>query len=131
MDLNTVDGGCAMFWMDGDSRPDAAEAALDGAWQLLVELRTGFPEIRSAQAVGDLVKAARCLDRMAAKAQKVGPRLVRLPDIAEHVAAATTRLKAQPDDDAAWSMLSTLADELEEGIAHATMHRNASDDDRA
>lgn len=118
-----------MFWMDGESAADPAAAALDGAWQMLVELRTGFPEIRSAYSISDAVKAARCLDRMVGKARKVAPSLsAGWPTIATDVAAAASVLRVEPDHEQAWARLMTLADELETAIAHQATHRAPSED---
>ena len=115
--------------MDGHSTPDEADTPLESAWELLVELRTGFPEIRQAHTVGDTRTAIRCLDRLVGKTGRLAPILCGWPKLAEDVAAAAAALKANSSDVDAWLKLEKLADELEEGIAHATMRRNASGED--
>lgn len=121
-------GRCAVFWMDGGWKADEADAPLESAWELLVELRTGFPEIRYANSIGDKRMSARCLERLVAKAGRLGPILCGWPNLARDVAEAAAQLKSNPADADAWLKLESLADELEEGIANATMRRNTTDE---
>jgi hypothetical protein len=119
-----------VYTRDGETVPDATDVALLSAWKLLVELRTGLPEIRSAFARRDSDMATQCLVRLIDNARKVAPLLCGSPSLAREVAVATFRIRNDPDDRDAWFKLESLADEVEEGIAQATTRRNARHADR-
>jgi|KBSSwiStaDraftv2_1062776.scaffolds.fasta_scaffold137370_3 hypothetical protein len=114
-----------MARMDGEAVPDPADLALLSAWALLVELRTGVLEIRSAFAERNRQLATRCLVRLLESARRVAPLLCGSPNVAREVAVATFQINNDPDDQDAWCRLERLAAEVEEGIAHATARRNA------
>jgi hypothetical protein len=94
-----------------------SQPAANAAWELVVELRTGFPEISTAFAAGDRAKARHCLDRFPAKAIKAAAWLGdSWPTLADDIDRAVAALKAEPGDEAAWRELTEIASELEDAI---------------
>lgn len=103
------------MWSDDDAM---SHDALNAAWTLIVELRTGIPEIQLAASEGDIRKINRCLDALVSKARRHGLHVRRQwPRLAEQVRAVAESLRSDVNDQKAWQALMELADELEAVIA--------------